>query len=219
MPSRLRHRTDALDITSLPAAAGPDVEPATLLSWPRSCERARCSASTTHPTPPQTSHYVHGGSSRTMSSIAAALVPVRLGSGPRRLAHVPRRPDLPANLERTAVRASARTRRRRSIVRRRPLQGVPQDGDIWPCQGRVVLHAAAATLAPYVRDGVLEVLAPDLCRLSAGAWLWTSLAADFCRFDVDIVVLEPPALREGFAAISRHSADAATPNNAAGHPN
>ncbi|MEV4000388.1 WYL domain-containing protein [Streptomyces halstedii] len=87
-------------------------------------------------------------------------------------------------------------------------QGAEAPGD-WPCRGEVVLRTAAATVAPYVRDGLVEALGPDRCRLVLGAWSWTALAAGLGRFDADIEAVGPVELREAFARLSRRYADAA----------
>ncbi|MFE2764181.1 helix-turn-helix transcriptional regulator [Streptomyces halstedii] len=87
-------------------------------------------------------------------------------------------------------------------------QGAEAPGD-WPCRGEVVLRTAAATVAPYVRDGLVEALGPDRCRLVLGAWSWTALAAGLGRFDADIEAVGPDDLREAFARLSRRYADAA----------
>ncbi|MYQ49858.1 MULTISPECIES: helix-turn-helix transcriptional regulator [unclassified Streptomyces] len=88
-------------------------------------------------------------------------------------------------------------------------QGAEAPGD-WPCRGEVVLRTAAATVAPYVRDGLVEALGPDRCRLVLGAWSWTALAAGLGRFDADIEAVGPDDLREAFARLSHRYADAAT---------
>lgn len=87
-------------------------------------------------------------------------------------------------------------------------QGAEAPGN-WPCRGEVVLRTAAATVAPYVRDGLVEALGPDRCRLVLGAWSWTALAAGLGRFDADIEAVGPDDLREAFARLSRRYADAA----------
>ncbi|MFE5074229.1 helix-turn-helix transcriptional regulator [Streptomyces halstedii] len=87
-------------------------------------------------------------------------------------------------------------------------QGAEAPGD-WPCRGEVVLRTAAATVAPYVRDGLVEALGTDRCRLVLGAWSWTALAAGLGRFDADIEAVGPDDLREAFARLSRRYADAA----------
>ncbi|MET9808912.1 helix-turn-helix transcriptional regulator [Streptomyces halstedii] len=87
-------------------------------------------------------------------------------------------------------------------------QGAEAPGD-WPCRGEVVLRTAAATVAPYVRDGLVEALGPDRCRLVLGAWSWTALAAGLGRFDADIEAVGPDDLRVAFARLSRRYADAA----------
>jgi len=87
-------------------------------------------------------------------------------------------------------------------------RGSSESGD-WPCRGEVVLDLPAATVSHYVRDGVVEELGPDRCRLVLGSWSWAGLAASIGRFDADIEVIGPPELREAFAVLARRYAKAA----------
>jgi predicted DNA-binding transcriptional regulator YafY len=67
----------------------------------------------------------------------------------------------------------------------------------WPCQGEVILHAAASQVAPWVGEqGVVEELGPDRCRLQVGSWSWSGLAAWVGLFGVDLDVVGPPDLQE-----------------------
>ncbi|WP_030376054.1 helix-turn-helix transcriptional regulator [Streptomyces rimosus] len=78
-----------------------------------------------------------------------------------------------------------------------------------PCRGEVVLRLPAGDVSPYIRDGVVEELGPDRCRLVSEAWSWAALAADIGRFDADIEVVGPGELREAFGRLARRYADAA----------
>ncbi|MFJ4687234.1 helix-turn-helix transcriptional regulator [Streptomyces sp. NPDC088789] len=85
----------------------------------------------------------------------------------------------------------------------------------WPCQGEVILHLPAADVAPFVRDGIVEELGPQRCRLVLGSWSWTGLAAAVGRFDADIEVVGPPRLAAAFgdlAARYAHAARTAAPD-------
>ncbi|MFD0783019.1 helix-turn-helix transcriptional regulator [Micromonospora azadirachtae] len=73
----------------------------------------------------------------------------------------------------------------------------------WPCQGTVLLDLPAATVALYTRDGLVEPITPDRCRLTLGSWSWTSLAAAIARYDADIEVIGPDELTEAFAHLAR----------------
>ena len=73
----------------------------------------------------------------------------------------------------------------------------------WPCRGTVMLDLPAAAVARYVRDGLVEDVGPDRCRLSLGSWSWPSLAAAFARFDADIDVVGPDELADAFAHLAR----------------
>ncbi|MCC8336318.1 YafY family transcriptional regulator [Streptomyces sp. R1] len=79
----------------------------------------------------------------------------------------------------------------------------------WPCRGEAVLHLPASAVFPHAGDGTVEELGPDRCRLTLGSWSWPSLAAAFCLFDTDVEVVGPPALREAFAALADRCARAA----------
>ncbi|MFJ8579774.1 WYL domain-containing protein [Micromonospora sp. NPDC093277] len=73
----------------------------------------------------------------------------------------------------------------------------------WPCQGTVLLDLPAATVALYTRDGLVEQITPDRCRLTLGSWSWPSLAAAIARYDADIDVVGPDELTEAFAHLAR----------------
>lgn len=81
--------------------------------------------------------------------------------------------------------------------------------DGWPCRGEVVLDLPASVVSTYSRDGMVEELGPDRCRLVVGSWSWAGLAADLGRFDADVEVVGPPELRDAFARLSRRYAAAA----------
>jgi predicted DNA-binding transcriptional regulator YafY len=73
----------------------------------------------------------------------------------------------------------------------------------WPCQGTVILDLPAATVALYTRDGLVEGVSPGRCRLTLGSWSWPSLAAAIARYDADIEVVGPDELTEAFAHLAR----------------
>lgn len=81
--------------------------------------------------------------------------------------------------------------------------------DGWPCRGEVLLDLPASVVSTYSRDGVVEELGPDRCRLVVGGWSWVALAASLGRFDADVEVVGPPELRDAFARLSRRYAAAA----------
>jgi predicted DNA-binding transcriptional regulator YafY len=81
----------------------------------------------------------------------------------------------------------------------------------WPCNGEVILDLPAAAVARHTRDGVVEELGPDRCRLVLGSWSWPGLAAAIGRFDADIEVVGPAELKDAFARLAHRYADAAAP--------
>ncbi|MEV1333463.1 transcriptional regulator [Micromonospora costi] len=84
----------------------------------------------------------------------------------------------------------------------------------WPCRGAVILDLPAATVALYTRDGIVEELGPDRCRLTLGSWSWPSLAAAIARFDADVEVVGPPELTRAFAHLARRFARTAAGSSA-----
>ncbi|GGU77047.1 helix-turn-helix transcriptional regulator [Lentzea flava] len=79
----------------------------------------------------------------------------------------------------------------------------------WPCEGEVVLHRPVAEVAPFVGDGVAEEIGATTTRLVVGSWSWAALAARLARFDTDVDVVAPQALRDAFAGLARRAARAA----------
>ena len=80
----------------------------------------------------------------------------------------------------------------------------------WPCIGKVILHRPARYVLPFARDGIVEDLGPERCSLEVGSWSWVSLAATLNLFDTDIEVLHPPELRHAFAILAARNAVTAT---------
>lgn len=80
--------------------------------------------------------------------------------------------------------------------------------DGWPCRGTVVLALPARDVAPFAGDGVVEDLGDETCRLTAGAWSWTALAALVARFDTDVHVEGPDELRAACGRLATRLATA-----------
>ncbi|MDT0609192.1 helix-turn-helix transcriptional regulator [Streptomyces lancefieldiae] len=79
----------------------------------------------------------------------------------------------------------------------------------WPCLGEVVLRLPASAVLPHAPAGTVEELGPDRCRLTLGSWSWPALAAAVGVFDSDIEVIGPPALKDAFARLAHRYARAA----------
>ena len=82
--------------------------------------------------------------------------------------------------------------------------------NLWPCTGKVVLSRSASYVRPFAGDGVVEDLGTDRCSLEAGSWSWVALAASLNRFDTDIEVLYPAELKAAFAQLAARNAATAT---------
>ncbi|MEW2067047.1 WYL domain-containing protein [Streptomyces sp. NPDC007346] len=88
----------------------------------------------------------------------------------------------------------------------------------WPCRGEVILALPAADVLRHTREGIVEELGPDRCRLVLGSWSWAGLAAAIGRFDADIEVVGPPELRAVFAQLATRYAAAAGTKATPRHP-
>ncbi|MET7425732.1 WYL domain-containing protein [Dactylosporangium sp. NPDC005555] len=82
--------------------------------------------------------------------------------------------------------------------------------DPLPCRGEAILHAPAAAITEWTRgQAIVEEVGPGRCRVSAGSWSWTGLAAWFGMFDAEVEVIGPPELRSATAALAARFARAA----------
>jgi hypothetical protein len=86
-------------------------------------------------------------------------------------------------------------------------QGADRDGAP-RCRGEVVIDLPAAAVADYVRDGIVEEVGPQRCRLILSSWSWPALAAAAGRFDAGFEVVGPPELSAACALLARWYAGA-----------
>lgn len=205
MPSRLRHRLDALQFTTIQARPG-DVRPETvapdvllaLSSAARAHEILRfdyASRETTPadstPTPPRRvePHHVVTAQGRwylvawdldrdEWRIFSANRISPRTPTGPR---FTPR--EVPGGNVHEFV--SAR------------FKGSDQV-NAWPVRGTVILDLPASAVLPFAGDGIVEALGPDRCSLEIGSWSWGALAASFGRFETTMEVIDQPELSAAF---------------------
>jgi len=81
--------------------------------------------------------------------------------------------------------------------------------DEWPCTGTVVVHLPASEVAPFAADGMVTDLGDGRCTLVSGSWSWVALAAALGRFDARIDVVEPPELAAAFGTLAARNAETA----------
>lgn len=204
LPSHLRHRVDAIDVTALDR--GPEVSPSaivqvstairdrTVLRFDYGEDRASDAeirrTEALHLVRRRSRWYVVGWDLDREDWRTYRLDRMRLRTpgGPR---FAPR--ELPAPDVATFVAA-----------RFKGSDGV----DTWPCLGSVVLHLPVQEVAPYVGDGAVEALGHGRCRVTLGAWSWVGLAAALARFDADLSEVEPSELAATFGALALRFADA-----------
>ena len=216
MPSRLRHRMNALDFTTIPSRPG-DAAPVSvsadvliaLSTAARASEVLRFDYAGRHPdassepAPPrrvEPHHLVtsHGRwylvawdlEFEDWRIFRADRITPRIPTGPR---FTPR--EVPGGD--AAEYVSAR------------FKGSERTNQ-WPCTGKVILGHSASYVRQFAGDGIVEDLGSGRCSLEAGSWSWVALAAAFNRFDTDIQVIGPPELTEAFGLLASRNAATAT---------
>lgn len=215
MPSRLRHRLDALQVTTLPVR--PATEPARpdvlveLSAAVRAREVLRLDYASRLPAGDdgEGSDGGDGGTSAVRRRVEPHhlvasdgrwyLVAWDLDDGDWRILRAdrvaPRTPTGPRFAPREVPGASVA-----AFVAAR-FKGSAQE-DRWPCRGSVVLALGADAVLPFAGDAVVAPLGPDRCRLEVGSWSWVALAASLGRFDTDIVEAAPAELAEAFGLLA-----------------
>jgi predicted DNA-binding transcriptional regulator YafY len=206
MPSRLRRRISALHVTAVERPAGP-LDGDALLAISSAVQaheilRFDYGSPTTDKPPRRVEpHHIVSRDGRwylvawdldrsSWRTFRADRITLRIPNGPR---FKPR--ELPGGDVATFVTGRFRG---------------TDDGTIgWPCQGTAILDLPAATVALYSRDGIVETLGPDRCRLTLGSWSWPSLAAAIARFDTEIEVVGPAELTDAFGVLAHRFARAA----------
>ncbi|WP_447911663.1 helix-turn-helix transcriptional regulator [Microbacterium phyllosphaerae] len=81
--------------------------------------------------------------------------------------------------------------------------------DRWPCIGELVLEVPAREVAHWIgRDGSVEPIDENSCRVRIGSWSWTGILASIARFDAPFRIEGPSELRDAATALSRRLSDA-----------
>lgn len=74
----------------------------------------------------------------------------------------------------------------------------------WPCIGTAVLDLPARDIAPYLdSDAVIEALDEGRTTLTMGSWSWRALAARFAGFDAPLSIIGPPLLQDAAIEVGR----------------
>lgn len=211
LPSRLRQRVDALEISAAGRGAEPQVDTGVLLTLSaavRAGEELRFDYRSpgrpedTEPRPPrrvQPHHLVVRTGRWYLVGWDPEREDWRIYRADRMTPRVPNGPRFPPREVPggdVAVFLSARFKGSAST-------------DAWPCRGEVILHLPAAEVAQFSGDGVVEELGTARTRLTTGSWSWAAFASTLARFDTEIEVIAPPELRAAFAELSRRAARAA----------
>ncbi|WP_433270909.1 helix-turn-helix transcriptional regulator [Actinosynnema sp. CS-041913] len=213
LPSRLRHRVDALEITAVETGGrGGDRQVATDLLLAvsdaiRACEELRFDyrspggledGGPQRPRRTQPHHLVVRAGRWYLVGWSAEREDWRIHRVDRMTLRVPNGP-----------RFTPRQVPGGDVVTFLSARFKGSDGsNAWPCQGEVILGLPVTEVAPFAGDGVVEEAGPARSRLRTGSWSWASLAARLARFDAEIEVVGPPPLREAFAELARRAARA-----------
>jgi predicted DNA-binding transcriptional regulator YafY len=204
MPARLRHRIDTVQVTAVERSAAPPLDSSVLTALSGAVHAREVLrfdyAAATPPRRAEPHHLVTWGGRWYLvawdldrgdwRTFRADRITPRTPTGPR---FTPR--ELPGGDVATFVASR--------------FSGSDSSGG-WPCSGEVILDLPAAEVSPFIRDGVVEELGPDRCRLILGSWSWPGLAATLGRFDADIEVVGPAELRDAFARLAHRYTNAAS---------
>ncbi len=211
MPSRLRHRLDALEITTvgLPGAAAPVEIPLEALvtiaqtirdrqvlrfdyATPSSLSSPDAEAQAAHPARRAEPHHL------VMSQGRWHLVGWDLDRDDWRLYRVDRiRPRPPHG-----ARFTPRTVPGGDVDEFVAGRFKGSDVNAWTCRGTVLLPLPAHRVLPFAGDGTVRAIDEHSCTLEAGSWSWGALAASFGRFEVPMTIVEPPELVSAFAELA-----------------
>jgi len=214
LPSRLRHRLDALQVTAIPSRPGDgaptSVSPEVLLSLSSAiraravlrfdyASRADPGTDSARPARRVEPHHLVTSQGRwyllawdlereDWRLFSADRIAPRTPTGPR---FTPR--EVPGG----DVHEFASARFKGSDV------------NAWPCRGTVILGLPACDVLPFAGDGTVLELGPQRCSLEAGSWSWDALAASFGRFETTMEVVGPPELAAAFGVLAHRYASAA----------
>ncbi|KIF68841.1 hypothetical protein HY68_09860 [Streptomyces sp. AcH 505] len=219
MPARLRHRIDAFQVTAVEQSGGrrePQADSGVLLALSaavRAREELRFdyAPAGSPPRRVQPHHLVVRGSRWYLVAWDLARDDWRVFRGDRITPRTPTGPRFtPRELPGGSVAGFVTGRFRGAADEPGGSGGGGSDGSgDWPCRGEVILGLNAADVSRFARDGVVEELGQDRCRLVLGSWSWPALAATVGMFDAGIEVVGPPELTAAFGLLARRYASAA----------
>lgn len=211
MPSRLRHRLDGLDITTIgrPGDAVPASIPlavlVTLANTIRAHETLRfdyVARDATHELPPLLPPRRVEPHHLVTSYGKWFLVAWDLEHDDWLLYSVDRvHPRTP-----TGPRFTARTVPGGDVHDFVSARFKGSDTNEWACRGTVILHLPAREVMPFAGDGTVVALDEHRCSLTVGSWSWGALAASFGRFEVPMEVLGPVELSTAFTELANRYA-------------
>lgn len=72
----------------------------------------------------------------------------------------------------------------------------------WACRGTVIIHLPAHEVLPFAGDGKVTAVDEGSCTFESGSWSWGALAASFGQFEVAMEVVGPPELAAAFATLA-----------------
>lgn len=187
MPSRLRHRVDALEVVRVPPPNWDPVDPEVLVQVGACCR----------------DHQVlrFDYTDKDGAASLRRVEPHRLVSRGRRWYVVCWDLDRDAwrtfRVDRMTPRVPVGPRfRPRELTDEQVAELVQPPAEAWPVRGRVLLEAPAEHVRRYLHpsQGSVTERGTSSCEVEAGSWSWGALAAWVLLFEADFEVLGPPEL-------------------------
>ena len=205
MPSRLRHRLDALPVTVVePPRRGGEVDRETLLALgaavhARAELRFDYGNADVVPVPPRRVEPHHLVTWRGRWYVVGWDVDREDWRTYRADRMTPRTPTGPRFAPRELPGGDVET----FLIGRFRGQRGPAPTSDWPCTGTVMLDLPVDEVRRFSSGVVEEVgeVGDGRTRLTEGAWSWTALASSLLRYDAALEVVGPAELREAFRTL------------------
>jgi len=74
--------------------------------------------------------------------------------------------------------------------------------DAWPCVGEAIVGLPARDVLPWASDGDVEPIDEGATRLRVGSWSWMGVLAALARFDAPLEIVGPAPLRDAALALA-----------------
>ena len=82
------------------------------------------------------------------------------------------------------------------------------DADRWPCIGRFEIDLPLTDVIEWIHDGQIDEVGPGTCLITVGSWSWAGLVASIVRFGAPFRIVAPGELITEAARVAERLAPA-----------